>query len=100
MSKIIRTKTRAEGGITEEEVIKITKQIFLALNYMHQNNIMHRDIKPENILVRFSDKRRKRRGNNYRGGGGGSGGARIEQLMLSTVPCFPTYPFLLKVETS
>ena len=39
------------GGITELEVIKITKQIFLALNYMHQNSIMHRDIKPENILM-------------------------------------------------
>ena len=27
------------------------KQLLLALNFMHQKQIMHRDLKPENILV-------------------------------------------------
>ena len=25
-------------------------QLFYALNYLHENNIVHRDIKPENIM--------------------------------------------------
>ncbi|KRX00212.1 Protein kinase-like domain [Pseudocohnilembus persalinus] len=32
-------------------VAQIMEQIFGALNYSHQNNLVHRDIKPENIMV-------------------------------------------------
>lgn len=39
------------GFISENEVKCIVKQLFLAINYLHQNNIVHRDIKPENILI-------------------------------------------------
>ena len=39
------------GGVSERTVIKIMKQLFMAINYMHQRNIVHRDIKPENILI-------------------------------------------------
>ena len=43
---IVSTET-----ISEEKVRRIVQQLFLALNYMHQKNIVHRDIKPENILI-------------------------------------------------
>lgn len=37
--------------MTENEVKSVAKQLFYALNYMHERNIAHRDIKPENILI-------------------------------------------------
>ena len=47
-------KKRAEGNnyYTENELIKILKQISSALVYLQKDkNIAHRDIKPENILI-------------------------------------------------
>ena len=37
--------------LTERQTAHVLKQILLAINYMHQQNITHRDIKPENILL-------------------------------------------------
>ena len=36
---------------SEKEVSIIIKQVLLAINYMHQQNIMHRDLKPQNLLL-------------------------------------------------
>ena len=44
-----------KGSIAENEVKHIVKQLFMAINYLHQQNIVHRDIKPENILISNKD---------------------------------------------
>lgn len=37
--------------LTEEQAAAITKQLLLAVNYLHDHNIIHRDVKPGNMLI-------------------------------------------------
>eukprot|EP01063_Lacrimia_lanifica_P029023 TRINITY_DN4355_c0_g1_i3.p1 TRINITY_DN4355_c0_g1~~TRINITY_DN4355_c0_g1_i3.p1 ORF type:complete len:571 (+),score=173.85 TRINITY_DN4355_c0_g1_i3:99-1811(+) len=39
------------GKCTPEDSAVVLKQVLLALQYCHDNNVVHRDIKPENILI-------------------------------------------------
>ena len=43
--------TLKKGKLKERDIADISRQIFLALNYMHKQHMVHRDLKPENILM-------------------------------------------------
>lgn len=42
---------RRAGGLPENELLKLARQIFDVLIYTHSKKIVHRDLKPDNILV-------------------------------------------------
>ena len=41
----------SNGRMQENEARRIFRQILIAVNYLHENNVVHRDLKAENLLL-------------------------------------------------
>ena len=46
----------ARGNFTEHDAAHITRQLLLAVSYLHSKNIVHRNIRPGNIMMREQGK--------------------------------------------
>jgi len=51
----LKERIRAEGKLSVDTTIKLTRQIAQGLSYAHKREIIHRDIKPANILLGEDD---------------------------------------------
>ena len=47
----LKNYIKRKGRLSEQEALRISKQVGEALKHAHTNNIVHRDIKPHNILL-------------------------------------------------
>jgi len=45
----------ARGHYSEKDAAEVTKEILLAVAYLHEQGIVHRDLKPENLLYMSND---------------------------------------------
>ncbi|GAO41058.1 serine/threonine protein kinase [Flavihumibacter petaseus] len=48
----LRKHLRAAGVLPVAEILRLAEQLSLALDAIHQRDVVHRDIKPENIMYR------------------------------------------------
>ncbi len=51
---VVDRSSRGRPSPIEYAAVSVAKQLFSAINFMHENDVVHRDIKPENILVSIS----------------------------------------------
>lgn len=49
--KLLRQCMRERGCFDPIDVFEVMKQLFAALDYSHQHDVIHRDIKPTNVMV-------------------------------------------------
>jgi len=47
----LRDRLNQQGQLSFDEMLQITRDVGLALDYAHAQGIIHRDIKPENVLI-------------------------------------------------
>ena len=47
----LRAKLARTGQLPLEEAVRAWRDLFEALEYAHEHNVVHRDIKPENIML-------------------------------------------------
>ena len=50
-------RVKRDGAMSERDAVAYIKQVALALEHIHEQQIMHLDVKPGNIMVRTKDNR-------------------------------------------
>jgi eukaryotic-like serine/threonine-protein kinase len=47
----LRSRLQREGRLSAEDILRLGREIALALDYAHRQGVVHLDVKPENILL-------------------------------------------------